>query len=147
MNSEVLRKVLRYISFKPRTQKEIRKYLKQKLMLDGSQVEEVLGYLKEHNFIDDEYYKSVYLSSKVEKGFGYHYIKHKLRQKGIDVNQDEVSINFEKVVDIVIKRYGKKIKENKAKAINIVVGFLSYRGFKKDEISKILIEVYKKLGG
>ncbi|MGC8869786.1 MAG: regulatory protein RecX [Brevinematia bacterium] len=146
MNGEVIKKVLKYISFKPRTEREVIDYLKQKLILDDKDISEVIKYLKDSGFIDDDYYKSVYISSKVERGFGPKYIRHKLKGKGIYINDSEVNVNFERIVEIIIRRYGKRLIENKSKATNSVVNFLAYRGFSKSESIKILNQVYEKLG-
>lgn len=136
-------RVLKYISIKPRTRKEVKDYIDKKFHLSEKDIDEVIEYLSRNGFLDDEFIKTSYISSKTAKGFGRKYIKYKLLSKGVKVGDDEISINLDKIVDIVKKKYGKEVnEENLVKVKSKVFNFLSYRGFTKKEIDEIMKKVF-----
>lgn len=140
MNEKVLLKVLKYISIKPRTQKEIQNYLN-RFELSSKEIEEIIDYLKRNKYLDESFLKESYIRSKVSKGFGRKYIRFKLYLRGIEVEDNEIDFDPDKVVQIVKRKYSKDLEEDKYKAKRKIFNFLSYRGFSKKEI----LEVIKKL--
>lgn len=142
MDDKILIKVLKYISVKPRTQKEIETYLSKKQNLPDTEIQEIIDYLKKNNLIDESFLKESYIKSRVSKGFGRKYIKFKLAIKGIEVDDDEIEIDTDKVVEIVKRKYSKEIEKDKDKAKRKIFNFLSYRGFSKGEILNIMKKIF-----
>lgn len=137
-------KVLRYISIKLRTTREVEDYLRTRLKLSEEEVSKVLKYLKDSGFLDDEFVKDTVIRSKISKGFGARYIKQKLLSRGIDVKED-IKTDIEKVVSIVLRRYNPmQSKEDKTKLKTKIYRFLSYRGLRHDEINEVMKRVFDK---
>ena len=143
MNNKVVLKVLKYLSFKPRTEEEVKKYLR-KIGVSSKEEEEIVNYLLVNGFLDNEFLKKSYIKSRVSKGFGRKYIKYKLSLKGLKVEDEDISFDLNKVVNIVLKKYGKYFEsQNKLKLKSRIFNFISYRGFTKSEIEKVIKEIFK----
>lgn len=137
-------RVLRYISIKLRTTKEIENYLRTKLRLPEGEISKILDYLKDAGFLDDEFVKDAFIKSRTSKGFGAKYIKQKLLSRGIDVKED-INTDIDKMVSIVLRRYDPtRSKEDKLKLKAKIYRFLSYRGLKYDEINEVMKRVFNK---
>ncbi|MCX8028844.1 MAG: RecX family transcriptional regulator [Brevinematales bacterium] len=141
MNKDILLKTLRYVSIKPRTSKEIQDYLEKKLNLNKEVINEVLEYLKQNGYIDDEFIKDSIIRSKISKGFGPNYIKMKLLSRGLSSNL-EIEPNINKAVEIVKRKYSSELHSGyNQKVVSKIIRFLSYRGFTPSQISEILKKV------
>lgn len=145
MSRDTLARVLRYISLKPRTRKEIEEYMSRKLNLSEEEKRRVIASLQESGLIDDEFAKQSYIRSRVAKGFGRKYIKHKLSLKGIKAEDEEIQTDLGKVTEIVLRRYGERIRgEERSKVLAKVYNFLSYRGFSREEILEVMRRILGK---
>lgn len=142
MDSEVLKKVLKYISIKPRSEREVKNYLVKKCNLSEAKIEEVLDYLRKNNLVDDSFLKESYIHSRVSRGFGKRYIKLKLAMRGIEVKDEEIKVDIDRVVEIVRKKYSKDLEKDREKAKRKIFNFLCYRGFSREEIFNIIKKVF-----
>ncbi len=75
-------KVLKYIDYKPRTEKEVFDYLED-LALSKEQIDELILKLKNIHFIDDERYAKIFVEEQIRHQYGPNMIRHQLLNKGI----------------------------------------------------------------
>jgi regulatory protein len=87
-DNQMYAKVLNFISFKERTEYEIKQYLFKKA-LEYPQIVQILEKLKSQGYIDDDRYASHLIDTYINKGKGKKYIKQKLLEKGIDKQRIE----------------------------------------------------------
>lgn len=136
----------KYLSYKQRSEKELRdKLIKSKI--SPKNVNKIIKFFKEHNFINDELYVKSLIDSKVsKKPVGKKLLENKLRQKGISKDLIESTIDLyidnnkeEENALILLKKYIKKIDKypldkQKQKAFR----YLLSRGFEYEIISNII---------
>lgn len=145
---KLLNKALRYLSFRPRSEKEIRDYLLKK-KADEQTLEKIVKNLKEHKFIDDESFVKWWIEQRtVIKPRAEKFIRFELRRKGI--NQDLIDKNFEgdlvsdyekakNLADKRLVRYSKLTDRNK---IYEKLGrFLASKGFNYDTIKEVIDQI------
>ena len=75
-------KSLNYLLIKPRTEKEIWRYL-DKSELDFTSKETIVKKLIEYKYINDEHYVKLYIDDAISKCVGKKYVKHTLERLGI----------------------------------------------------------------
>ncbi len=90
-------KAATYINIKPRTEFQMKKYLKEK-GFEEEVVSEVVNQLKEYRYIDDIEYASMYFRYGFEKGRGVERIKRELAEKG--VRSDDIAIAYEDLEEV-----------------------------------------------
>lgn len=137
-------KVLKYILYKKRTEKEIRqKFIKE----DEHILEDVIQYLKEAKYISDEEYISRAVNEYIVlKNLSITEIKYKLYTKGIEKdlieqyidNHEEELLEYEKnsLKNIILKKSNSEEKE--------LIEFLLKKGFKRDTIKEVLDERFNE---
>ncbi|MEN2998069.1 MAG: RecX family transcriptional regulator [Brevinematia bacterium] len=146
MDKKILGRVYKYLSLKPRTKKEVKEYILRKFNLPLSEVENIVNYLCKNGFIDDDFVKESYVHSRILKGFGRKYIKHKLMLRGIRVEDNEITLDIDRVVGVVLRRYGKEIAEGDRVKIKAKIHrFLLRRGFSKNEVNLIISKILDNL--
>lgn len=97
-----------FLNYKPRTEKEIRKKLKEK-MISEPNLEKVINILKDLKYLDDNRYAKQYLEEKLENNpIGKRVITMKLAEKGI--KKDVIN-------EVVDKQYNVETETNKAKEL------------------------------
>ena len=104
------------ISFKQRTEDEVKKYL-EKHEIDSQYIPEIIENLKKENWINDEQYVETYLSQNLNTGDkGAYVLKQKLIQKGINsqlIDQKLANLDFsplsEKVAQKLLRIYQHKL--------------------------------------
>lgn len=137
-----LSKAINYISYKPRTKKEVERKLKQD-NFDDYVIENVINKLKEYNYIDDKKYIESFINNKLSsKPIGKYRIKQELIDKGIDRVIIEEKISEYEIDDLhnIIMLIKKKIKDknqiNEIKYKRRLINFLLRRGFDLSSINK-----------
>lgn len=146
---KVLQKVYRLLSWRDRSEKEIRDYLKRKT----ENLEQILNQLKEQGYINDERFAREWVESRRRsKQKGAKAIKLELLQKGIDkeIIEKVVSSQLSDVSEeqIAEKALEKKIKiwqnlealEFRKKATD----FLMRKGFEYEIVKAIVDKFLKK---
>ncbi len=117
---------------------DMKKYLKRK-GVEESEIEDVLVWLKEQNFIDDERYAKVMVRSQSLRGKGPNAIRMKLMQKGVRLEPKKVKALYgelasrsesEAAREIVERRYPEAYTERKEAARALQA--LLRRGFSYD---------------
>ena len=136
----------RFLNYKQRSEKEVRKKLKEKKLSDGS-IDIVISSLKDLKYINDESYAKSYLQSKIlRKPEGKRVLKMKLVDKGIpkEIAENILSEQYppetetEKAAEL-LRKYEKKVRaktpaEKKQKCFR----FLLSKGFDFDTVNEVL---------
>ncbi len=138
-------KGLKFISYKPRTRKEVSTYLL-KQGYNPEQVESVLDKLQAENWINDNHYAEQFIAQRLSSNpKGKKLIAFELRNRGIDqeiINKQIEVIDQEKELQLANKLIEKKYTQTKFEDWDTfqrkMSGFLQRRGFSYDVIYTIL---------
>lgn len=135
---------VQYLSYRMRTQKEVRDKLRQK-GIGGDAAEDVIQRLKDAGYINDSEFAAVY-AEELKGRMGKRGIRQKLFEKGIrDGEADETLAamgGFEDTVRTQAERLLEKYKSDDAyKAQGKIFRVLMNRGFEADEIKSALAEL------
>ena len=137
---------IRYLSYRPRSEKEIKDYLTRK-KIDEEIQNQIIEKLKTYNFINDVEFVKFWIEQRIKfKHKPIRAIEYELKQKGIDKslieellmsleNKDEFDLKnakklAEKKLDFYRNLDGKKRKEK-------VMNYLLRKGFSYDVVKKI----------
>lgn len=147
--SDLLEKAKNYcfllLKFRLRSEKELYQRLKKK-KFDEVIIERILIFLKDKGFIDDNYFTSAWIESRIKKPLGLRRLRQELSIKGIDkqtidMQLEKIKNNYseETVVSQVIEGQLKKIKGiDPQKARRRIYGYLLRRGFSPDVVIDVL---------
>lgn len=144
MNKVLLNKMLNTISRKDYSENELKVKYKRLEIYEMNEIVEVINYLKEHNFVNDERYCENYIRIGISKKWGLNKIKQKLsfdkkiNKKIIDEKISNVEVDEkESIVKIIQSKYSKlDLQDPKQKAK--VYRSLVSKGFNSSDISKAL---------
>ncbi|MBI2622882.1 MAG: RecX family transcriptional regulator [Candidatus Levybacteria bacterium] len=151
-------KALRFLSYRPRSEKEIRDRLKLKVQSSKFKVEEniidkVIEKLKEQKFTNDEEFTRWWIEQRTNvQPRSMRLIKIELRQKGISneiiesriKNQESGRDDAELVKKLIEKRLSKYKGLEKRELYQKLGRFLASKGFDWETIKKSIDEVVKK---
>jgi regulatory protein len=136
-------RALKYLSYRPRSEKEIRDRLIRK-QFDPMIIDQVIDKLKEDKFLNDTQFAEWWTEQRQTfRGKSKYVIKSELSEKGIDRNTIETSLvnaqdDYETAKEF-IKRKGRKFERYSGEEYTQkVTGFLQRKGFSWDVIQKIL---------
>lgn len=141
--------VLRFLSYRPRSEKEVREKLKLK-KAELSVIEKIIAKLKEKKFINDEEFAKGWIESRLRfKPRSLRLIKMELKQKGIDpetidqmINDEGLMINdLEQAKKLVEKRIGRLKGLDKQKIYEKLGRYLASKGFGWDTVKKSIDEI------
>lgn len=128
-------KVLKYILYKKRTEKEVRKKFQQS---DDALLEDVINYLKEAGYINDEEYIQRAVNEFINlKTLSIREISYKLYSKGLKNELiEEYMENQREALDIYEKDNAKKIfyKKRQMMSNEDIIIFLRKKGYKEESI-------------
>lgn len=136
-------RVLKYLSYRARSEKEIRDYLAEEC------TEEIIARLKELKFLDDTEFARMYIEQRIKfRPRSSKLIELELKRKGIDSSNIKVQTSNLNDSDLAKNALAKKLKlwsklpylEYKEKAVR----FLAARGFSWDTIEKIVKSEYNE---
>lgn len=137
-------KALNYISYKIRTEKEVRNKLKK---LGYQEYEdEIIEYLKENNYINDKEYAIFFVKDRLKlKNLGKYRIKEELIKKGIIPEYIENALqesNYEedevKRILFLIERRQKRSYKSEEDRYRKIYSFLLRKGYDSEIIKKAL---------
>lgn len=144
---------LKFLSYRPRSEKELRKKLEKK-KTPPDIIEKVITFLKEQKFLSDEEFAKWWIRQRTEfNPKSLRIIKLELRQKGVDqetiekiISNDEflISNDLERAKGIVAKRIAKYKGLSHFEVMQKLGPYLSRRGFDYDTIKRSIDEVVKK---
>ncbi len=148
-----LNRTLRFLSFRPRSEKEIQDYLKKK-QVDEITSQEIIDKLKEHKFLNDEEFAKWWIEQRtLVKPRAWRIIKIELKQKGIS-NEilDSVISNFkfqisndeEMAMQLAQKRLSRYKNLAKQEVYQKLGRYLASKGFSWETVKKSIDEVFSK---
>lgn len=152
---------LRFLSYRPRSEKEVRDRLKLKVQKskvkistqNSKVIDEVIQKLKDKKFINDEEFARLFVESRLRfKPRSLRLIKIELKQKGIDTDLINKMINDEGLMinelEQAKKLAGKRIERLKGlgrqKIYEKLGRYLASKGFSWDTVKKSIDEVLDK---
>ena len=141
---------LRYLSYRPRSEKEISDYLKKKASsspsLTDDIIDQIIEKLKEYKFIDDVGFAKFWVEQRPKfKRKPIRIIEYELKQKGIDSNLieeilstfDDKDLDLENAKKLAEKKLdfyrGLDVRKRREKVMN----YLLRKGFSYDTVKKI----------
>lgn len=144
-------RTLRFLSFRQRSEKEIRDYLKKK-NADDLTSKKIIDKLKEHKFLNDEEFAKWWVEQRTRvKPKADRVIKYELKQKGIDLKiieslfENEDRSDFEKALVLAEKKMKRLDKlEDKRKVYERLGRFLASKGFNYDTIKEVIDRTFSK---
>ncbi|MDN5276292.1 MAG: regulatory protein [Clostridiales bacterium] len=142
---EAYQRALRYLGFRPRTQKEVEEYLKRK-GFDRGAIEKAIEKLKGYGFIDDRAFASSWVNSRLRNNpKGRAAMARELRQKGVDAEIiDEVMESVpreqeEAVANRLAQKYYERYREvDERERVYKTAQALARRGFDWELIQRII---------
>ena len=148
-NPKAREKALNYafllLKFRPRSKHEISTRLNKK-KFDPLIIDNVLKFLEEKNFINDEDFTKAWISYRIKSDFGLRRIKLELKQKGIakDLVEQLAVEQFKgysekSIIEALAKKRLKRMKglELKKKRQRLY-GFLLRRGFSQTKVIEVI---------
>ncbi len=141
--SKVKQSAINYLSYRQRSVKEIRTHLLSK-DFNSDLVEIVIDDLINSGYLDDRKFAEMYVDEKTRlNNLGSVRIKYELRQKGIDediieVSLDKAETDYDGLAEIVIKKYPKDKSKDRQTWFRKVAGFLQRKGYNYDSVKKIV---------
>lgn len=146
-------KALRFLSYRPRSEKEVRENLKKKKASD-SIIDLIIKKLQEQKFLNDREFTRWWIEQRtLVKPTGKRLIKIELIKKGIDKElidemfygvQGLVQNELEMARKLVQRKINKYKGLDRQKIYQRLGGFLSRRGFDYDTIKKAIDEMLQK---
>lgn len=131
-------KFMKYVVFKKRTESEVRQKCKM-LNYEEEQIEEIIEYLKENSYIDDEIYVDKYIKNVMKlKKCSINEIKIDLIRRGVDENliekylTDEVYEYEEESAKLLAFKKLKTTEKEKVKR------YLLNKGFSYSNVAKAI---------
>ena len=143
---EALQRALRYLSYRPRSEAEVRSHLRQR-GCPGAAIERSVERLRQLNYLNDGNFARSWAAAKVAgRGYGPRRIEQELRAKGIGpaIIRDIVTEAFSQGEEarharrLLEKRYP-KLELNDDKTLRRAVAFLQRRGYS----SKVIYDILK----
>jgi len=134
-------KVLKYVLYKKRTEYEIRQKFSQNA---GNMLENVIEYLKENNYINDENYIERAVNEYINlKNLSINELKYKLLSKGIDKNkiEDYIYSNWDSLVEYEMKSAKAiYIKKERMMEKEQIIIFLKKKGYLSETINYFITD-------
>lgn len=151
----------RFLSFRPRSEKEVREYLEKKIKNEKSNlknnkdvIDSIINKLKEQKFLDDFEFAKWWIEQRSKiKPKALKFIIFELKQKGISKELIEqvledgnfvIESDFDKAKKLAEKRIERYKNEDKQKKYEKMVRFLASKGFNYDTIKKVIDQILNK---
>lgn len=141
---------LKYLSYRPRTKKEVKDHLMKK-EIDEDTIEEVINYLLDLSYLDDENFCEMWIRDRVNlKPMGKIRISQELQKKGVAKEVIEISLEnnlsqeleYELAVELAKKRISKLESKEDLKEMKKMQSYLYRRGFSTHIINDVTHEVW-----
>lgn len=146
----LLNKSFRFLSYRPRSEKEVRDYLVKKKS-DEITVRKIIDRLKKNNFVNDEEFTKWWIEHRTQKGIKF--IQFELKQKGIgkdiiekvlESSSLESKTDFEKALMLAEKKITRYKNLDRQKVYEKMGRFLASRGFDWETVKKVIDRVLTK---
>lgn len=132
-------KVLKYVVYKKRTEKEIKQKFSQEI--ETNMLEDIIQELKENNYIsDNQYIQRAVNEFMALKNISLKQIKYKLQSKGIDNNliEEYFSNNREELQEYEINSANNLINKKIECPAEEIIQMLLKKGFEYDNVKEAL---------
>ncbi len=145
MNREVLVKAANFCAYQERTQQEVRKRLAE-LEVDGDEAEEMIAWLIENNYLNEERFARIFAGSKFrQKRWGRLKIRQELKMRGVSeyclkagMSEIDDEDYLQTLTDLLEKK-AKEIKEpNPIKRKQKLLTYALSKGFESDLVFDII---------
>jgi len=152
-------KALRFLSFRPRSEKELRDYLSgkarsrsaRKIVSEESLINSIIEKLKKDRFLNDEEFTRWWVEQRtLIKPRACRVIKFELKQKGIakdlidSLFENDEGSDFIKALKLAEKKMVRLAKiEDKRKVYEKLGRFLASKGFNWDTIKEVIDQILK----
>lgn len=150
MEDKFYNSALRFLSYRPRSEKEVRDKLKTK-KVEPSIIEKIISKLKDKKFINDEEFAKGWIESRQRfKPRSLRLIKIELKQKGIGSEAiDNLQLTIDSDLDSAKKLVEKRMQRlkglDKQKIYEKLGRYLSSKGFGWNTIKKSIDEALVKV--
>ena len=145
---------INYLSFRPRSEKEMRDYLVKK-KCDDITSKKIIESLLRTKFIDDEEFARRFVEQRTKfKPKANRIIKYELKQKGIsqelidklfEDKEESSSTDFSKALDLAERKMPRFAKiEDKRKVYEKLGRYLASKGFDWDTVKAVIDQVLRK---
>ncbi|UOQ43669.1 recombination regulator RecX [Halobacillus salinarum] len=136
---------LNYLSYRMRSEKEIRDYLHKK-EVESEHVDEVVERLKDHQLLDDQEFANSLVRTRVNTSSkGPLLVKKELQEKGIHVSQAEEALQYypydkqyEKAMKFAEKKAKSEARKSFKQLVQTIQQNLAQKGFKGEVIQEVL---------
>lgn len=159
MEDALYLRVLKFLNFRPRSEKEVKDYLQKKIKkfpnIDSSVIDVIIHKLKQQKFLNDEEFAKMWVRSRTDyKPKGKYLVRLELIKKGIakDIidqileSKQERAKSEEDLAAEVLKLKKRKYEAMEAKErFNKAGSMLARRGFSLDTIKAAIDEVFGKM--
>jgi len=149
---KILDRVFRFLSYRPRSKKEVRDYLRKK-KIDENEVEDILDRLSEKNYLDDEEFARWWVEQRISfRPSGVRLLRMELNQKGIPKDIIAKSLNRYLAKDSE-QELAQKVMEKKLRTLRHLPPLelkqklsthLARRGFSWETIETVVDGILKK---
>ncbi|WFT75907.1 recombination regulator RecX [Halobacillus naozhouensis] len=144
---------IHYLSYRMRSEKEIRDYLVKK-EADDEQIDEVMNRLREEKLVDDQEFANSLVRTRVQTSSkGPLLVKKELIEKGVSASGAEEALQFfpfDKAVEKALKFAEKKAASEKKKSqrqlIQTIQQNLMQKGFQSDVIKEVFEQLPEEEG-
>ena len=149
INSTLWNQVLRFLSYRSRSEHEIVQYLKKK-ETDQDEINVIVTKLKSYNFINDAEFTRRWVESRIKNGKGKNFIYHELLQKGIEKQSAKATLTSfteseAEAVNYLAAKLSNKYKDKPTfEAKSKLVSALVRRGFNYDDARSAVEKAFKK---
>ena len=138
-------RALKYLSFRPRSTKEMYDYLLKKKYSE-EEINETLKQLVELHFLDDTDFARLFAESRQRKGKSKRLITYELKQKGIGKEEAEKTLetaasDFKTALKYIKKRSRQFERYEPEERNKKIISRLASRGYGWDLISKVLKKI------
>lgn len=138
-------RALKYLSFRPRSTKEMYDYLVKK-KYNEEEINETLKQLVELHFLNDDDFARLFAESRQRKGKSKRLISYELKQKGIGKEQAEKTLetaasDLKTALEYIQKRTRQFERYDTEERNKKIISRLVSRGYGWDLISKVLKKI------
>lgn len=138
---------LRFLSYRPRSEKEISDYLKKKKVSEPV-IKKIISKLKEKRFLNDEEFAKIWIQQRVKiKPRAMRIIKRELLEKGLDKDKideilksekNEIPSDFQMAFSLAERRLRRYKNLTKQEFFEKMGRYLASKGFNYDIIKEVI---------
>lgn len=143
-------RTLRFLSYRPRSEKEVNDYLKKKKVSELI-INKIIVKLKEQRFINDDEFARIWISQRTKiKPRSLRIIKRELQNKGIEKekveellenNENEIPSDFQMAFALAEKRAKRYKNLSKQEFFEKMGRFLVSKGFNYNTIKEVIAKI------